>query len=112
MDNIYLPDQIETPCVVIDVEQVGRNIDRAQLYLDRHKIKSRPHIKTHKLPLFAHQQIAAGAVGITCQKLGEAEVMADAGISDILITYNIVGEVKLDRLFQLAKRCQLSVVAD
>jgi len=62
----------------------------------------RPHIKTHKLPRFAQQQVALGAVGITCQKLGEAEVMADAGLTDILLPYNILGASKLERLRALA----------
>lgn len=112
MTSRYLPDEIETPCVVIDVDTVERNIANAQAYLDEHGIKARPHIKTHKLPKFAHQQAAAGAVGVTCQKIGEAEIMANAGIGDILITYNIVGSRKLERLRNLSKKCQLTVVAD
>jgi D-serine deaminase-like pyridoxal phosphate-dependent protein len=62
--------------------------------------------------MFAHEQIKAGAIGITCQKLGEAEIMAETGITDILITYNILGEAKLERLLALSKICTLSVVAD
>lgn len=75
-------------------------------------MKARPHIKTHKLPLMARRQLEAGAIGITCQKIGEAEVMADAGIDDILISYNILGLDKLDRLAALARRCKLSVTCD
>ena len=64
---------------------------------------NRPHIKTHKIPAIAKMQMAAGAVGITCQKLGEAEVFIDAGVADdILLTFNIVGEAKTDRLMELA----------
>jgi D-serine deaminase-like pyridoxal phosphate-dependent protein len=106
------PTDIETPAVLIDLDRVDRNIARFQEYCDRHDIAVRPHIKTHKLPRLARQQIEAGAVGITCQKIGEAEVMADAGIEDIFITYNIVGETKLRRLAQLARRCRLSTVTD
>ncbi len=62
----------------------------------------RPHIKTHKLPYWAQMQVALGAVGITCQKIGEAEIMADAGITDIFLPYNILGEAKLRRLRALA----------
>ena len=72
----------------------------------------RPHIKTHKIPEFAHLQIRLGAKGINCQKLGEAEVMVDAGISDILLTYNLIGQTKLDRLVALAHRADIKVVAD
>lgn len=103
---------VDTPAVLIDLDIVERNIARFQAYCDEHGIEARPHIKTHKLPRFARAQVAAGAVGITCQKIGEAEVMVDAGLEDILITYNIIGAAKLDRLAALARRCRLTVVAD
>lgn len=106
------PKELDTPCVLIDLDKVEANIQRLQRYLDEHRIANRPHIKTHKLPQIARMQIDAGAVGITCQKLGEAEVMADAGLDDILITYNILGESKLQRLTRLAKRIRLCVTAD
>jgi D-serine deaminase-like pyridoxal phosphate-dependent protein len=75
-------------------------------------IANRPHIKTHKIPAIAHMQIAGGAVGITCQKLGEAEVMAQAGITNIFIPYNLLGEAKLERLADLARRAEVSLTAD
>lgn len=105
-------DVVETPAVLIDLDVVERNIRRCQEHCDALGVTLRPHIKTHKLPLLAHAQLAAGAVGVTAQKIGEAEVMADAGIDDILISYNIVGDRKLERLRRLAERCRLSVVAD
>ena len=64
---------------------------RAQAYADAHGLRLRPHIKTHKIPELARRQVELGAIGITCQKLGEAEVMADAGIDDILLTFNMLG---------------------
>ena len=88
-------DQLETPCVLVDIGIAEANIDKFQAYCDVHGIKSRPHIKTHKLPRHAHTQVAVGGDGITCQKISEAEVMADAGIEDILITYNIIGKTKI-----------------
>lgn len=103
---------LDTPVVVIDLDKMETNINRLQHYLDEHGIANRPHIKTHKIPDIAKMQLRAGAVGITCQKLGEAEIMADSGIPDILITYNIMGEAKLRRLTQLARRIKLSVTAD
>lgn len=103
---------LETPAVLIDLDKVERNLQRAQRYADEHALALRPHIKTHKLARFAKRQIELGAVGITCQKLGEAEVMADAGIADILIPYNIVGPRKLARLRALANRVTLAVTAD
>lgn len=105
-------DQLDTPAVIVDLDRLEANIARLQAYLDRHGIANRPHIKTHKLPEIARMQVAAGAVGITCQKLGEAEVMADAGIRDIFVPYNIVGEAKLARLAALSHRTKLSVSAD
>lgn len=104
---------IETPAVLIDEDKALANIGRFQAYADEHGFTLRPHIKTHKLPLFAKAQVAAGAVGINCQKLSEAEVMADSGLTDILITYNILGPTKLDRLVALGRRIdRLAVTAD
>ncbi|MDB5564593.1 MAG: family PLP-dependent enzyme, partial [Tardiphaga sp.] len=73
---------------------------------------NRPHIKTHKSPVIAKMQIEAGAQGITCQKLGEAEIMADAGIDDILISYNLLGEEKMARLGALQAKANITVAAD
>ncbi|MEM6281160.1 MAG: alanine racemase [Chloroflexota bacterium] len=103
---------LETPTVLIDMDIVERNIAEMQKRCDDLGIHFRPHIKTHKIPAFAHMQLAAGASGIACQKVSEAEVFADAGITDIQIPYNIVGERKTARLAQLAKRVTLTVTAD
>lgn len=103
---------LETPAVLIDVGRAEANIARAQAHADRHGLKLRPHIKTHKQPYWARKQVAAGAVGITCQKIGEAEVMADAGLSDIFLPYNILGRAKLERLLALHRRVKLSVTVD
>lgn len=104
---------IDTPAVLIDRDIAERNICRFQEYCVKKGLALRPHIKTHKLVELAQLQIAAGAVGINCQKLAEAEVMAACGLDDILITYNIIGTIKLARLFSLAKKVRkLSVTAD
>jgi len=103
---------IGTPALVIDMDRVERNIARVQALCDAAGVANRPHIKTHKSPLLAQMQIAAGAKGITCQKLGEAEVMADAGIDDILISYNLLGEEKMARLGALHERVDMTVAAD
>ena len=105
-------DELETPVPVVDMDRLEANISRLQNYLDKHNIANRPHIKTHKIPAIAQMQMDAGAVGITCQKVSEAEVMADAGFKDIFIPYNIIGEKKLARLMALAKRINISVTAD
>ncbi|MBZ9655910.1 D-TA family PLP-dependent enzyme [Phyllobacterium lublinensis] len=104
--------EIDTPAVLIDVDRAEANMQRFQAYADSHNLTVRPHIKTHKLPRFAKRQVELGAVGITCQKIGEAEVMADAGIQDIFLPYNIVGASKLDRLVALNTRVKLAVTAD
>ena len=104
--------ELETPVAVIDLDKMQANIIRLQHYLDGHAIANRPHIKTHKIPHIAHMQLQAGAIGITCQKLGEAEIMAQAGCQDILITYNMLGSARLDRLAALARWTTLSVTAD
>jgi D-serine deaminase-like pyridoxal phosphate-dependent protein len=105
-------DEIDTPAVLIDIDRVERNIARAQAAADAAGVKLRPHIKTHKLPLFAKKQVEAGAAGITCQKIGEAEVMADGGLTDIFLPYNILGKAKLERLKALHGRVKLAVTAD
>ena len=101
-----------TPVAVVDMERVERNIARIQATCDEAGVANRPHIKTHKSPVLAKLQIAAGARGITCQKLGEAEVMAEAGIDDILISYNLLGEEKMARLGALQAKANVTVAAD
>ena len=105
-------EDLETPVPIIDVDVVARNVARWQARCDALGIGNRPHIKTHKLVGFAKHQLAMGAKGITVQKLGEAEVMADAGFTDMLLTFNVVGAHKSKRLAVLARRTQISVVAD
>ncbi|MFP5078074.1 D-TA family PLP-dependent enzyme [Rhizobium sp. YIM 134829] len=107
-------DHLDTPAVVVDLDIARRNIERFQAYADAHGLKVRPHIKTHKLPAIAELQLEAGAIGITCQKVSEAEAMVEgsAAIRDVLITYNILGAEKLDHLADLARRVRLAVVAD
>lgn len=105
---------IETPAVVVDLDIARRNVRAFQAYADKHGIQVRPHIKTHKLPQMAELQLDAGAIGITCQKVTEAEAMVDGSprINDVLITYNILGNQKLARLAGLNRRVKLAVVAD
>jgi len=104
---------VDTPAVIIDLDRVEANIAKLQGYLASHGLANRPHIKTHKLPLLAHKQVRAGAVGITVQTLGEAEIMAAAGLEDILITYNLIGDEKARRLAGVARMIpNLSVAID
>lgn len=103
---------VDTPIPLIDLDAVERNIDRMQRYCDDHGFALRPHVKTHKLPAIAQLQMRAGAVGIACQKLGEAEVMAQSGLDDILITFPLVGPTKLARLAALARAIRVTVAVD
>ncbi len=103
---------LDTPAVLIDVDVMESNLQRLATYCGEHGLNLRPHTKTHKIPELARRQIALGAVGITVAKIGEAEVMADAGLEDILIVYPILGELKLRRLTDLASRVRITVAAD
>jgi D-serine deaminase-like pyridoxal phosphate-dependent protein len=105
---------LDTPAVTILLDRMEANIARVQGMVARHGIGNRPHIKTHKIPAIAKLQMAAGAVGITCQKLDEVDIFTDAEVADdILLTFNIVGVNKTDRLMELSARVRrLAVVAD
>ncbi len=81
---------LDTPALCLDIETVEANIRRMADYFQDGRVRLRPHTKTHKSPILAQMQLAAGAIGVTCAKLGEAEVMAAAGIQDILIANQIV----------------------
>ncbi|WP_343312832.1 D-TA family PLP-dependent enzyme [Brucella sp. BE17] len=106
-------DDLPTPLPIIDEDRLAANIARAQDYIAKSGKSFRPHIKTHKIPAIARQQVEAGAVGINCQKVTEAEVFAAAGFDDILITYNILGKAKLARLKALNDKIgALKVTAD
>ncbi len=101
-----------TPVAVIDLDIVDKNIANLQARCDAAGIQNRPHVKTHKSPMLAQKQIAAGASGITCQKLGEAEIMANAGIDDILIATNLIGASRSGRLAALQRQLSVKCCAD
>lgn len=103
---------LDTPALAADLNVLERNINGMSTLCDQLGIPLRVHTKTHKVPEIAKLQIAAGSRGITCQKLGEAEVMVDAGIDNILIPYNIVGKPKLKRLTALVQRAKIIVALD
>lgn len=103
---------IDTPALLVNTEVLERNIRRMQELVGGAGLALRPHAKTHKSVEIAKMQIAAGAVGVTCAKLGEAEALAEGGIDDILIANQIVGPIKIARLAALAKRIRLAVAVD
>jgi D-serine deaminase-like pyridoxal phosphate-dependent protein len=104
--------ELDTPSVTIDLDAVERNIARMQAYCDEHGLALRPHVKTHKLPSIAAQQLEAGAIGICCQKLGEAEVFVEAGARDVFVTFPIIGARKVERLAALAGAARVLVAVD
>src|SRR5215813_5016973 len=103
---------LDTPAVIVDLDVMDRNLSRVADYCRQHKLLLRPHTKSHKIPELAKRQIAGGATGITVAKIGEAEVMLDAGITDILIAYPIVGAEKAKRLATIAERARITVSLD
>ena len=103
---------LETPAVLIDLDVVEANIERAQSLFDGLGIAFRPHIKTHKIPFLAELQMKQGAVGIAAQKISEAEVFAAAGFTDILLCFNLLSPVKIARLRALMDSAHMTVVAD
>lgn len=105
-------EELETPCLLIELDRMERNLARMAEFFRGKPAKLRPHAKTHKCPLIAQKQIALGAIGITCAKLGEAEVLVDGGIRDVLIANEIVDRVKIARLAALAHRADVMVAVD
>ena len=103
---------LETPSLIIDRDIALANIEMMQKKADSLGLKLRPHIKTHRMPYFAKLQMHAGACGIACAKIGEAEVMADNGIEDIFIANEVIGEDKYERLKNLHRRIHVRIGID
>ncbi|EDP61891.1 alanine racemase-like protein [alpha proteobacterium BAL199] len=103
---------IDTPALVIDLDAFERNLDRMAKFAHDTGIRVRPHAKTHKSPAVARAQMHRGAVGQCCQKVGEAEVLVQAGIENVLVSNQVVGASKLARLAALARRAWIGVCAD
>lgn len=103
---------LDTPAVVCDLDKLERNIREMAAHCRTVGIPLRSHTKSHKIPEIAHMQVKAGAIGICCQKVGAAEVMVAGGIEDILIPYNVVGPIKVERLLRLARRARIMVAVD
>src|SRR3954466_14520748 len=100
---------LDTPTLLVDLDALEANLQLMGAYFSKRHAKLRPHFKSHKCTTIAKKQMEAGAVGITCAKLGEAEVLAKAGITEILIANEIVGLVKINRLIELSKHANLIV---
>ena len=104
--------ELDTPALVVDLDRLGANLDRVAQAARAAGLRLRPHTKTHKTLHIARLQIERGAAGITVAKLGEAEVMAAAGLDDIFIANEIVGPKKIERLVELARKITVAVGVD
>jgi 3-hydroxy-D-aspartate aldolase len=105
-------DEVDTPALLLDLDAFERNLDRLDESLRGHPVRVRPHSKSHKCPELALRQMARGAVGVCCQKVSEAEAMVDGGVPNVLVSNEVVGRQKLERLAALARRAQVSVCVD
>lgn len=105
-------DAVDTPALLIDLDAFERNLRRLSREVAQLPVKLRPHAKTHKCPVIALRQISAGAVGVCCQKVSEAEVLVYGGINNVLVSNEIVGAPKIARLVALAKQAWVAVCAD
>ncbi|MDQ3514515.1 MAG: alanine racemase, partial [Chloroflexota bacterium] len=103
---------LDTPCLIVDEATLRRNVAGMAAFAASVGVGLRPHVKTHKTPEIVRMQMAAGAIGVTCAKLGEAEVMVDAGVTDVLMAYPTIGEAKTLRLLALLDRARVTVAVD
>jgi D-serine deaminase-like pyridoxal phosphate-dependent protein len=105
-------DELDTPTLLVDLDILDRNISEIAETCRAHHVNWRPHAKSHKSPDIVRRQLVAGAKGIVCAKLAEAEVMAQAGIDDIMIANQIVGDIKVERLAGLSRYAETIVAVD
>ena len=104
-------ENVDTPALILDLPSFEKN-QRILFDLAKDRVRVRPHAKTHKCPEVARRQIAMGAVGMCCQKISEAEAMVEGGIGDVLVTNEIVGASKIERLAALSRRARIGVCVD
>ncbi|WP_025034039.1 DSD1 family PLP-dependent enzyme [Bradyrhizobium sp. DOA9] len=104
--------EIDTPALIIDLDAFERNLDTMAATVSKLGVRLRPHAKTHKSPIIAAKQIARGAVGLCCQKVAEAEILVAGGVSDVLVSNEVVGLRKLERLAGLARHARIGVCVD
>jgi D-serine deaminase-like pyridoxal phosphate-dependent protein len=103
---------LDTPALIIDLDIMERNLRRVAAYCAEHRLRLRPHTKTHKSTFLARRQLALGAAGLTVAKVGEAEVMLGAEPKDVLVAFPVIGEPKLRRLAEIARVTQVTVALD
>jgi D-serine deaminase-like pyridoxal phosphate-dependent protein len=104
--------EVDTPALLIDLDAFERNLKRMADFAAAAGVRLRAHAKTHKSPIVAARQVALGAVGVCCQKVSEAEAMVEGGIGDVLVSNEVAGAAKLDRLAALARRARIGICVD
>jgi D-serine deaminase-like pyridoxal phosphate-dependent protein len=112
VDSLYYPPigtpkkSLPTPALLIDLPSLEFNLSLMSNFFRHKSTKLRPHFKTHKCPIIAKKQMEYGAIGVTCAKLSEAEVLVDSGVSSVLIANQVVDPLKINRMVQLARKCE------
>ena len=104
-------EEVDTPALVVELDAFERNL-RTVAGLAAGRVQVRAHAKTHKCPEIARRQVAAGAIGVCCQKVSEAEALVEGGIADVLVSNEIIGAPKLERLAALARQARIGVCVD
>ncbi len=104
--------ELDTPALLLDLDDFEKNLVRMQSYLDEHSVSLRPHFKAHRTPDITRRQIERGAKGVTCAKLGEAEHLASLGFDNLLVANQVAGDIKLKRLAELSKTTEVIVAVD
>src|ERR1041385_6695379 len=104
--------ELDTPALVIDLDIMERNLACVADYCKANDLRLRPHTKTHKSPRIGRRQLETGAVGLTVAKVGEAEVMLGAQPPDLLVAYPVIGQSKLGRLMEVARKTRVTVALD
>ena len=105
-------DEVDTPALILDLDAFEANLSALDKSLAGRKVRVRPHAKMHKSPEVAKRQLARGAVGVCCQKVSEAEAMVEGGVTDVLVSNEVVGAQKIRRLAALTKRAHIGVCVD
>jgi len=105
-------EQIATPAVLVDLDAMESNLRRTADFFRNRSCKLRPHVKNDQAPLLAWKQLRAGAIGMTCATLREAEILVEHGIASILIANEFAGQEKPERLAELSRHAQLLIAVD
>src|SRR3989454_9293366 len=104
--------EIDTPALLLDLEAMERNLAKMAGFFANGHTKLRPHYKNHKCPALARRQIAAGAIGMTCATLSEAEALVSNGITSLLLSGEVAGDRKIQRFIELARQADVIAAVD